>query len=107
MLTPHRQYIPRRIRHSHPIIIAGTCYPLDSILPCIAPEDLTLARSAVNVSYFVSSTVKHTVEGLQSEVEEDTVDDTDHDVLSISRFDDLIIHTKTMPAQAGNDLFSK
>ena len=74
---------PCRIRHSNPIIIAGTCYPLDSILPCAAPEDLTLTCSAVNVSHFVCATVKRLIKGLQSEAEKDTIDKFEHGVLSL------------------------
>ena len=72
---------PCRIRHSNPIIIQSTRHPLDSILPCAAPEDLTLTRSAAGVSYFIAST------------EENLINESDHDVLSISCFDGLIIHT--------------
>ena len=79
MLTPLRKYNPCRVRHSNPIIIAGTCYPFNSILPCVAPEDLTLTRSAVNVSHFVGATEKN------------FINESDHDVLSISCFNGLII----------------
>ena len=75
---------PCRICHSNPIIIASTRYPLDSILPCAAPEDLTLTRSAVDVSYFVSATVKHPIKVLQSEAEKNTSDKFEHGVLSIN-----------------------
>ena len=81
MLTPCRQYKPCRIRHSNSIIITRTRNPLDGILPCVAPEDLTLTRGAVNVSYFVGATKKN------------LINESDHDVLSISCFAVLIIHT--------------
>ena len=72
MLTPLCKYKPCRIRHSNPVIVAGTRYPLDSILPCIAPEDLTLTRRAAGVNYFVGSTKK------------DTIDKFEHALLSIN-----------------------
>ena len=84
MSTPLCKYKPCRIRYSYPFIVAGTRYPLDSILPCVAPEDLTLTRSAVNVSYFVGSTVKHLIKGLQSEAEQDTIDKFEHGLSLIS-----------------------
>ena len=76
--------MPCRIRHSNPIIIAGARYPFHGIPPRAAPEDFTLTSSAVDVNHFVSATKK------------DTVDDTDHDVLSISCFDGFIIHSKLL-----------
>ncbi len=84
MLTSCRQYKPCRIRHGHPIIITRARYPLNSILPCVAPEDLTLTRSAAGVSYFVGATVKHLIKGLQSEAEQDTIDKFEHGLLSLS-----------------------
>ena len=84
MLTPLRQYAPCRISHSHPIIIACTGNPIDSILPGVAPEALTLTRSAVDVSYFVSAT------------EENLINESDHALLSIICFDGLIIHTNPL-----------
>lgn len=83
-LSSHSQYISCRIRHSHPIIIAGTRHPLDSILPGIAPEDFTLTSSAADVSYLVGAAKK------------DTVDKFEHDTLSISYFDGFIIHSKLL-----------
>jgi hypothetical protein len=82
--NPYSQYNPCRIRHSNPIIIAGTCYPLNSILPCAAPEDLTLTCSTVNVRYFVCATKKN------------FINESDHDTLSIGCFDGLIIHSKLL-----------
>ena len=81
---PLSQDIPCRIRHSHPVIIHSTRHPLDSILPGIAPEDLTLTGSAVNVDDFVCATVKHLIKGLQSEAVKNLINESDHDTLSIS-----------------------
>ena len=49
-------------------------------MPCIAPEDLTLTRSAADMSHFVGA------------AENNLINESDHDVLSISRFNGLIIH---------------
>ena len=84
---PHSQDEPCRISHSNPIIIACTRHPLDSLLPCAAPEDLTLTRGAVNVSYFVSATEENLIKGLQSEAVKNLINESDHDAPSISCFD--------------------
>ena len=78
--------MPCRIRHSNPIVIACARYPFHSILPRAAPENLTLTRSAVNVSHFVGAAKKN------------LINESDHDVLSISCFNGLIIHTKLILA---------
>ncbi len=53
-------------------------------MPCAAPENFTLTCSAINVDDFVSTTEKN------------LINESDHDVLSISCFDGLIIHTKLL-----------